>query len=274
MVTLPPKTPPGSFGLIEASPRQAFDPGYEAEYDPAEHPLSEHAGLAAGLLGATEHRPEEHNRSIDETLSLPAPIAVSVAPELSNHTDGEPLSTRPTDRAPSVGPLRWLPFGLVRVLQTPSGRLLAGVSASVLALGAVVWATSHSRSATPIAAVPQFRGPASLARLADPTLTVALKLHGLPPGAQVSVDGESTGDEIVLPRSERSYEVTVEALGKQPWHLSYVPQTDSVVEVAMADVTQLQSVTKDAGPTQTKLKRGAPVPKPRPKLKPLRTPDF
>jgi serine/threonine-protein kinase len=262
IVTLPPKTPPPHFGLIEASPRRAFDPAFETQYPDEEQRRSAELGAA----DRTAPGP-------DDTISLPAPSEsnTSPAPAPAAQDEGDAaLSTRPTDRAPSVRTPRWLRFDL-STWGTPRTRWLVGAGAVMVALAVVVWSTTRP---SPNAQAAEHRvEPPKLARsVVDPTLNVSLKLHGLPPGAHVTVDGESTGDEIVLPRGEHSYEITVESLGKQPWHLTYEPRTDSVVEVAMVDATQPSATAKEPG--QARPKKNNPPARPHSKLKPLRTPDF
>lgn len=190
--------------------------------------------------------------------------ASSLAPEAL--ASEPPLSTRPTERKLILASRAWLPFWAHALIADPRKRISLGVGAALLVLIAVFWMASPSSTEAPPAPVqPVAEKPV------DKTLTVSLKLRGVPQGAQVTIDGESTGDVIELPRGAAEHDVSVEAIGKQPWHMTYVPETDSVVEVTMLDSLPVAPSPQPAAAARSK--RPAP-PKPKPKAPVLRVPDF
>jgi eukaryotic-like serine/threonine-protein kinase len=261
--TMPPRaaapalTP--AFGIIEATPRQAFDPGQELELD-ANHtePLSGHT------ISGPAYADPVLAKEPAETLAL-APIEGE-----EDSLSEPPLSTRPTERTPSVRSREWVPFWLHVWLADPRHRWYLGAAAGCSVLALLIWIASASGTATPPAArhVGQQHGPPP--RAADKTFTVSLKLRGVPEGAQISVDGAPSGDVIELPRSDSEHEVAVEAFGKLAWRMTYVPQTDSVVEVSMLDAAPAAT---EPQPPAARVKRAAPA-KPKPRAPVLRVPDF
>lgn len=243
---VPAHTP--AFGIIEAAPRQAFDPGDEAGFDPSD-PLSGHT-----LSGPAY---------ADPAMAEESAATTSLAPELSSEEG--PLSTRPTERTPSVRSRTWLPFWFHVWITERSKRLYLGAAASFAVLALIIWASSSASTERP----PPPR-PAAQAR-ADKTLRVSLKLNGVPEGAQITVDGTPASDVIELPRSDDEHEVAVEAVGKLPWRMTYVPQTDTVVEVTLLDASHPPTVVGPQLPA-ARAKRATPKPKPRSPV--LRVPDF
>jgi serine/threonine protein kinase len=254
--TLPPSaaklSAPGhtsAFGIIEATPRQAFDPGEEADFDHPE-PLSGHT-----LAGPAYADPALAEESAPTTSLAPA------------ETPAEPpLSTRPTERTPSVRSRAWLPFWLHVWMSNRTKRLYLGAAASFAALALIIWISSTASTA------PQAPIRAATHAPTDKTLKVSLKLNGVPEGAQISVDGKPATDVIELPRSDNEHDVAVEAVGKLPWHMVYVPQTDTVVEVTLLDAAHPTAVHGPQLPAARVKPR--PTPKPRPRAPVLRVPDF
>jgi serine/threonine-protein kinase len=236
-----------AFGIIEATPRQAFDPGDEAGFDPAE-PLS-----GQTLSGPAYADPALAEESAP-TTSL-APLESALEP---------PLSTRPTERKPNVHSRAWLPFWLHVWMSDRTKRLYLGAAASFAVLALIIWIASASSSEprVPVRPVAQIS--------ADKTLKVSLKLNGVPAGAQVTLDGAPVTDLIELPRSDDEHDVAVEAVGKLPWRMLYVPQMDTVVEVTLLDAAH-PSVVEPQLPA-ARIKR--PAAKPRPRSPVIRVPDF
>jgi serine/threonine protein kinase len=245
---------PSPFGIIEASPRQAFDPAHETAFDSSEEPIT--GNTLAGAAGAPPPQAAE-------------PGAIMGAPSVAAGALGSepPLSTRPTERKLILASRAWLPFWAHVWIADPRKRMYLGGGAVLIALLAAFWMASSSSTAAP----PAPTRPV-VAKPADKTLTVSLKLRGVPEGAQITIDGESTGDVIELPRGAAEHEVGVEAIGKQPWHMTYVPHTDSVVEVSMLDSPPPAPSPQPAAAARSK--RAASVPKPKPKAPVLRVPDF
>jgi hypothetical protein len=189
-------------------------------------------------------------------------------PALSPEELGEEsaLSTRPTERKSNLAARAWLPFWLHVFLADPRRRKLSGAGAAVVVL-LLIWAVIPSRNEAP----PPPPTPA-LEKPAEQSPTVSLKLHGVPEGAQITIDGERTGAVIELPRGQAEHAVAIEASGKQPWHMAYIPQTESVVDVSMLDAPP---APPDPPPQAApRSKRPAPPPKPKLKAPVLRVPDF
>lgn len=266
--TLPPHgTKPGvpaltpAFGIIEASPRQAFDPGEETELDSIEEPHSS----GGTLSGPAYAEPVRSDPSTSDDISP----TQSLAPEDS--TAPSPLSTRPTERTPNILRRSWLPIWAHVWITDPEKRLYIG---SALALGAVAlvfWiasAASTNKAARP--SVPEL--PHSSI---DKAFNVSLKLDGVPKGAHITLDGKPSGESIELQRSDETHHVVVEAAGKLPWHLSYVPQSDTVVQLNMLSTSPPAAAVEPAPQAPiTRSKRPAPQ-KRHPHATPvLRVPDF
>lgn len=261
--TIPPHTAPTpAFGIIEAAPRQAFDPAQENETeDDNESNASEEPITGHTLAGVAVAAPPLAAAS---GATLPAPAAV--LNELEAET---PLSTRPTERKQNPASRAWLPFWLHVWLADPRKRMYTGAGAALVVLLLLFWIAAPSRTEAP----PSPPTAAASQKPADKPLTVSLKLRGVPEGAQITVDGEATGDVIELPRGQAEHAVAVEASGKQPWHMTYVPQTDSVVEVTMLDVLPAPPEPQPAA-AMPRVKRAPSPPKPKPKAPVLRVPDF
>jgi serine/threonine-protein kinase len=237
-----------AFGIIEAAPRQAFDPGDEAEFDPGGDPLS------GQTLSGPAYADPVHTAESAATMSL--------APEESS---GEsPLSTRPTERTPSVRSRAWLPFWLHVWMSNRTKRVYLAAAASFAVLALIIWLVSAASTEPRVPTQPEAGSPV------DQTLKVSLKLNGVPKGAQVTVNGTPASDVIELPRSDDEHDVAVEAVGKLPWHMTYVPQTDAVVEVTLLDASHPTVV--EPQPPAARSKR--PAAKPRPRSPVLRVPDF
>jgi hypothetical protein len=259
--TMPPHTAhTPAFGIIEATPRQAFDPAQENEsedgLDASEGPITGHtlAGVAvasAPLAAATG-------------ATLPGPAAG--LDELEHET---PLSTRPTERKPNPASRAWLPFWLLIWLADPRKRMYAGAGAALVVLLLLFWVAAPSTTEAP-----SLPPTVAAEKPADKTLTVSLKLRGVPEGAQVTIDGEATGDVIELPRGQAEHAVAVEAIGKQPWHMTYVPQTDSVVDVTMLDAPPPPPEPQPPAATRVKRASAPANAKPKSKAPVLRVPDF
>jgi hypothetical protein len=140
--------------------------------------------------------------------------------------------------------------------------LVAAASFSVLSL--VIWIASAASTGRRVTPRPAARATA------DRTLKVSLKLNGVPQGALITVDGAPASDTIELPRSDDEHDVAVEAVGKLPWHMTYVPQTDTVVDVSLLDASHPPAL--DLPLPAARSKRHPAKPKPRPPV--LRVPDF
>ena len=247
---VPAHTP--AFGIIEAMPRQAFDPADEAGFDQAE-PLS-----GQTLSGPAYADPALAEESAPTRSLAPAETPAETPAE-------QPLSTRPTERTPSVRSRAWLPFWLHVWMSDRTKRLYLGAAASFAVLALIIWIASAVRTEPEVPVRPAPRAAA------DKTLKVSLKLNGVPEGAQISVDGRPATDVIELPRSDNEHDVAVEAVGKLPWHMTYVPQTDTVVQVNLLDAAQ-PTVAEPQPPAARSKQR--PAAKPRPRSPVLRVPDF
>jgi eukaryotic-like serine/threonine-protein kinase len=246
-LSAPAHTP--AFGIIEATPRQAFDPGDEADFEPP-----------VALSGQTLEGPAY----ADPALAEESAPTTSLAP--AETTAEPPLSTRPTERTPSVRSRAWLPFWLHVWMSDRTKRLYLGAAASFAALALIIWISSSASTA------PRAPIRAATHALADKTLKVSLKLNGVPEGALISVDGKPATDVIELSRSDNEHDVAVEAVGKLPWHMMYVPQTDTVVEVTLLDAAHPTAAPGPQLPAARAKQR--PAPKPRPRAPVLRVPDF
>jgi serine/threonine protein kinase len=238
-----------AFGIIEATPRQAFDPGEEADFD---HPEPLSGQTLAGPAYA------------DPALAEESAPTTSLAP--AETTAEPPLSTRPTERTPSVRSRAWLPFWLHVWMSDRTKRLYLGAAASFAALALIIWISSTASTAPQAPIRAATHGPT------DKTLKVSLKLNGVPEGAQISVDGKPATDVIELSRSDNEHDVAVEAVGKLPWHMMYVPQTDTVVEVTLLDAAHPTAAHAPQLPAARAKQR--PASKPRPRAPVLRVPDF
>jgi hypothetical protein len=236
-----------AFGIIEATPRQAFDPGEEAEFEPN--------GEAAP--GQTLSGPAYADPALAESSAATQSLGPPETLDLS------PLSTRPTERTPSVLRRSWLPIWAQVWLSDSEKRIYLGATLALASIALVLWIAGSANTAKRLP-------PPAPAKPADATLTVALKLNSVPAGARISVDGKPSTDLIELPRGDETHDVAIDAIGKLPWHLAYVPQGDTSLTVKLLDSSQPSAA--ESQPPTARTKRSAP--KPRPRSPVLRVPDF
>ena len=265
--TLPPHgTKPGvpaltpAFGIIEATPRQAFDPGEEAELDSINEPLP-----SGGTLSGPAYA--EPVLSGSSTADDIAPTQ-SISPEDSSAPS--PLSTRPTERTPNILRRSWLPLWAHIWITDPEKRLYIGAALALGAVALVFWIASAASTNKAVRPNTTELPHSSI----DKAFNVTLKLDGVPRGAHITLDGKPSSDNIELQRSDETHDVAVEAAGKLPWHLRYVPQSDTAVSIHMLSSSQPSAASDTPQAPTTRPKRPTPA-RPRPRATPvLRVPDF
>ena len=221
--TLPPITTPGF--IIEATPvpARASAPSVADEAD--EEALPETQPPAAAPNSAPdvdELQPEAAAAAVSG--EEPAPDAEPVVPE-----EPTPFSTRPTQRNDSTPALETtVRAGLAIAAQPWFVPAAAAVMLTCFA-GAAFWLTPSAPPPLPVAR--KLAPPAPAA----PT-HVTLQLRGLPEGATVSVDGQPATERIEVPSDGRPRNVAVEAKGKKPWQLSFIPNMDQALDVTLEDL--------------------------------------
>jgi serine/threonine-protein kinase len=238
--TLPPSTSPG-FAIIEATPLPSLVPEPQAPPSDLE-PLEAESPLEASLSAAPEPPPETG----------------------AEGTERAPFSTRPTE--PNLSTPATETTGSASSLLGARPWLLPAAAAALLVFvgGAVLWLAPRPP-------------PRAVSTPASPPIAassrVTLQLRGLPAGAVVRLDGQPAGERLQLPADGRTRSLAVEARGKKPWQLSFVPQGDQVLDVALEDLPPTAAPT----PAAASPGRGSKKPTKRPTRHGhgvLRVPDF
>ncbi|MET0386550.1 MAG: protein kinase [Polyangiales bacterium] len=205
------------------------------------------------------------------------PLIQAAPPHDSVSDRGLPLtatgrSSLPTDYVSSaapreIGPEPSGPPGVT----LPRAWYLPGVAGiALLAAGSLALWISPSASAPP-----RRRSTTAQSKVvvAPPKPHVTLTLSGLPPEASVTLDGEPNGPVLDLPRSDQSHSVAVLSPGKQPWHVTFVPNADQTLNVQLLDAPP--SPAPAVRPVKAVPPPGAAKPRPHRSQGPaLREPDF
>jgi serine/threonine protein kinase len=249
--TLPPTISP-SFSILEATPIPSSFLESERDLD-SERPQ-------AGAPPDELHAPAEVGAA-DEAQA--APDVGADEPE----EDAPPFSSRPTEPHLSTPALETTRAASLPIL--PRRVLVRAAAALVLTCaGAGAFWLKPSPPPAPVSK--------PVERIAPPVQQVTLQLRGIPEGARVSLDGQPASERMQLAADGRTRSLAVEAKGKRPWQLSFVPQTDQSLDVALEDVPPSTPPTA-ASPAGHGNKRPTTTPGKRPQNKShgvLRVPDF
>ncbi|MEY4577011.1 MAG: hypothetical protein RL701_1714 [Pseudomonadota bacterium] len=142
-------------------------------------------------------------------------------------------------------------------------------SLALLSVGLVALWLAPNAPPEPRTEPPQNKEPSAAdhsAATAAPT--VSLTLTGLPSEAVVTLDGQPASAVLTLARGEQPHSIAVVVAGKQPWHVSYVPQADHTLEVVLVDTPAI--VSPGPRPATKRLTK----PHSTKQQGPLRVPDF
>jgi serine/threonine-protein kinase len=149
-------------------------------------------------------------------------------------------------------------------------RVLAGLASAALAMGvmfALIWgggdSGASSRASAAPAPAPRAAQPEQKMRLEDapPPAEIMVELFGLPPDAQVKLDGEPvSGSVLRLVRGSGEHQIEVSAKGREPFRIAHDALRDGRYAISLAP---LPARPKSAHGTRPSGKGGL-----------LRRPDF
>jgi hypothetical protein len=234
----------GSYALIQASPPPQRTSEQASDMDAAREARANASGRSGPAALGSRPASEPSTDTQDE-LREPAIDAAAEA-------------TDPADRrwhwlSPGVASVALLGTGLIALWLAPSLERRPAPPGQ---------AADHAQTSTV--------KPAS-------ATTVTLTLAGLPDDASVALDGAPANAMMRLPRSGRAHGVAVLAPGKQPWHVSFVPNADQTLQVVLLDAPPTAAPTPSpptrSSPTNAS-KRGVIKARSQGQQSVLREPDF
>ncbi|MFT3925236.1 MAG: serine/threonine-protein kinase [Myxococcales bacterium] len=221
--------------------------------------------MRLAVLDLVDDQPDLEEFSLPRRFVEPKP-SPSIEPPPA---PGDALSSWPQPAGPtleSMHPTQALPQ-LVTPLRKRIIALGFGAVALVLALAALAFVTTGGEP-SPAArakeeAAPPVIEPPVVAKPEAPT-EVLIDLHGMPPGAQVRVDGRETSDNpLRLPRASGQHQITIEAPGMRLWSVMHDSTMDGRYAVSLEPEAPPENAARRSSRRSSKSKSGL-----------LRRPDF